>query len=102
MRNPLLCTPGLTESLQALFPDRIIPRGPITFLGPFSDDEINQARKHIGLRRRKPYTGPRYRDGDYFALIEVDAAPTNKLMEILTTFLDERQLNVPRDDNRDS
>jgi hypothetical protein len=91
-RNILTPEPGVTEALHLKFPDRVLPRGHIVFLGPFSDDEMNQARIKAGLqpklrsRKRKAY-----RDGTYCAYVDL-RADREELMKIFRSFLDETSL----------
>ena len=83
-RNPLETEPGLVDSIKTLFPGRHIPRGPILFLGPYTHDEVNEARARIGLKRRH-----RKRNAEYFAEIDTSSATYDELVEVFSTFLKE-------------
>jgi len=93
-RNILIPEPGVNEILRSRFPYRILERGPITFFGPFSDDEVDQARIDAGrrpLRRRKDAVV--YRNGNYHALVDVEGASDEELLEVFKTFLEETSLS---------
>jgi hypothetical protein len=90
-RNILTPEPGVAEVLRLKFPDRILPRGAIIFLGPFSDDEKNQARAEAGLQPVKIRKRKAYRDGSYYALVNLKA-DREELMETFKSFLDETSL----------
>jgi hypothetical protein len=77
------CPAPLAEVLCLRFPDRVLERGLITFLGPFSDEEVNQACIETGRRPARKHKGPFYRDGTYYALVDLRAS-YSELMEIFT------------------
>jgi hypothetical protein len=90
-RNCLMPEPGVTEILYSRFPNRSIQRGPITFFGPFSDEEINQARIETGRRPARKHKGPFYRDGSYYALVDLRVSH-EELIETFEAFLNEVSL----------
>ena len=80
--NLLEAEPGLVLAISASFPGRIIERGPITFLGPYTNQEVNQTRKSLGLKPK-----PKQPEGHYFGLVDTSAASHEELMEVFATFL---------------
>jgi hypothetical protein len=93
MKSILTPEPGIVNVLHRQFRTRVLPRGPIVFLGPFTDEEINQARLQVGLRPLKKHRGKAYRDGTYYAVGDLKA-PQQELLETFKTFLDEVSLEA--------